>query len=195
MNLRKLCIVIVVLLLIIMSYQTVKLKKINKTVIERTSVESLMLKNDIKNIYNYRNKKIKNIYLTSSKGKKIEMSELLNEHKSEKLLILYSPGCVCQIEKEKALFQIDSLYKKGQINNLIFIFNEPDLSKLPILKRVYKFNCPVYSDFFSGLNINNENKIFLFELCKNMKYNKLAYAHFWLNGYVDIIDLYGKPEL
>lgn len=105
MSLNKIYIVIIAFLLVFISFQTINHKKITKGVNKKTNNELSQFKKVIKNIFSYRTKRINNVLLTSSKGKKIEVSKLLKEHNSEKLLILYSPSCVCQIEKEKALFQ------------------------------------------------------------------------------------------
>lgn len=147
---------------------------------------------DVQTILIVENRNIPDIDLTDHLGKKFNIKALAENANSQKLLVLFFPKCICGIEKEKVLFKADSLFQIGKLKNLIIVFEELDYHKLMQLKRLHKFSCPMFCDTSFKLNIsdNKNNRIFLFQVDRELKYKNLLFADMSNGDYLELVNIY-----
>src|SRR5690554_4620027 len=123
--------------------------------------------------FKYENKEIGNISLIDVSGKKHTLHQLIKRY-NQPLLVVYFPKCICNVEQNIFLNEIEKL---GIIKYFIIVFEEINYHKALILNRLERFSCDLYCDSFSQLNLreNNLNEIFTFYLDNELKYKNLIF--------------------
>lgn len=170
---------------------------LRKFVVAKKNVSDLGLsiiyyKECINDVFIANNRKMNDLILVDHRGMNVKLSDIHKRFNND-LLVVYFPGCICAVEKDVFLEKINSIYKKAKNRNVIFVFNEYDYDKIAVLSRLGVFDCDLFCDVASAMNINEKKRdeIFTFILDRDFKIRNLIYPRL-ING--EIFDAVYVPK-